>query len=158
MHECSGLVKFRNLFKPNVQNGSSWSVTTLSKKLNLVNWKIFSIQMSETGVAGLPQLKIFFTPIAQNGSSWSATTLDFFSSPKLKTGVAGLWWLGQIKKAELSRSREKTLPLKEQQQLHSPIRRTTCLADKTNHPVKGLSLNRSQYGSCSTKYDTPAGT
>ena len=38
------------------------------------------------------------------------------------------------------------------------LARTTCLADKTNHPVKGLSLNRSQYGSCSTKYDTPAGT
>ena len=38
------------------------------------------------------------------------------------------------------------------------LKRTTCLTDKTNHPVKGLSLNRSQYGSCSTKYDTPAGT
>ena len=36
--------------------------------------------------------------------------------------------------------------------------RTTCLADKTNHPVKRLSLNRSQCGSCSTKYDTSAGT
>ena len=35
---------------------------------------------------------------------------------------------------------------------------TTCLADKTNHPVKRLSLNRSQCGSCSTKYDTSAGT
>ena len=34
----------------------------------------------------------------------------------------------------------------------------TCLADKTNHPVKRLSLNRSQCGSCSTKYDTSAGT
>ena len=32
---------------------------------------------------------------------------------------------------------------------------TTCLADKTNHPVVRLSLNRSQCGSCSTKYDTP---
>ena len=35
---------------------------------------------------------------------------------------------------------------------------TTCLADKTNHPVERLSLNRSQCGSCSTKYDTSAGT
>ena len=35
---------------------------------------------------------------------------------------------------------------------------TTCLADKTNHPVERLSLNRSQCGSCSTKYDTLAGT
>ena len=33
-----------------------------------------------------------------------------------------------------------------------------CLADKTNHPVERLSLNRSQCGSCSTKYDTSAGT
>ena len=39
-----------------------------------------------------------------------------------------------------------------------PLQQTTCLADKTNHPVEGLSLNRSQCGSCSTKYDTPAGT
>ena len=35
---------------------------------------------------------------------------------------------------------------------------TICLADKTNHPVERLSLNRSQCGSCSTKYDTSAGT
>ena len=41
-------------------------------------------------------------------------------------------------------------------QLKSQV--TTCLADKTNHPVKRLSLNRSQCGSCSTKYDTSAGT
>ena len=34
----------------------------------------------------------------------------------------------------------------------------TCLADKTNLPVERLSLNRSQCGSCSTKYDTSAGT
>ena len=39
-----------------------------------------------------------------------------------------------------------------------PFARTTCLADKTNHPVESLSLNRSQCGSCSTKYDTSAGT
>ena len=38
------------------------------------------------------------------------------------------------------------------------LERTTCLADKTNHPVERLSLNRSQCGSCSTKYDTSAGT
>ena len=38
------------------------------------------------------------------------------------------------------------------------LARTTCLADKTNHPVERLSLNRSQCGSCSTKYDTSAGT
>ena len=35
---------------------------------------------------------------------------------------------------------------------------TTCRVDKTNHPVERLSLNRSQCGSCSTKYDTSAGT
>ena len=34
----------------------------------------------------------------------------------------------------------------------------TCLADKTNLSVKRMSLNRSQCGSCSTKYDTLAGT
>ena len=34
----------------------------------------------------------------------------------------------------------------------------TCLADKTNLSVKRMSLNRSQCGSCSTKYDTSAGT
>ena len=33
---------------------------------------------------------------------------------------------------------------------------TTCLADKS--PVKRLILNRSQCGSCSTKYDTSAST
>lgn len=34
-----------------------------------------------------------------------------------------------------------------------------CLADKEQIiQSKGLSLNRSQCGSCSTKYDTPAGT
>ena len=33
-----------------------------------------------------------------------------------------------------------------------------CLADKTNHSVETLSLNRSQCGSCSTKYDTSAST
>ena len=38
------------------------------------------------------------------------------------------------------------------------LERMTCLADKTNHPVERLSLNRSQCGSCSTKYDTSAGT
>ena len=38
------------------------------------------------------------------------------------------------------------------------LERTTCPADKTNHPVERLSLNRSQCGSCSTKYDTSAGT
>ena len=38
------------------------------------------------------------------------------------------------------------------------LARMTCLADKTNHPVERLSLNRSQCGSCSTKYDTSAGT
>ena len=43
-----------------------------------------------------------------------------------------------------------------QQILSKPL--TTCLADKTNHPVERLSLNRSQCGSCSTKYDTLAGT
>ena len=32
------------------------------------------------------------------------------------------------------------------------LERMTCLADKTNHPVERLSLNRSQCGSCSTKY------
>ena len=37
-------------------------------------------------------------------------------------------------------------------------RKMTCLADKTNHPVERLSLNRSQCGSCSTKYDTSADT
>ena len=39
-----------------------------------------------------------------------------------------------------------------------PGHRRPCLADKTNHPVKRQSLNRSQCGSCSTKYDTSAGT
>ena len=38
------------------------------------------------------------------------------------------------------------------------LERTTCLADKTNHPVERLSLNRSQCGSCSTKYNTMTGT
>ena len=38
------------------------------------------------------------------------------------------------------------------------LARMTCLADKTNHPVERLSLNRSQCGSCSTKYDTSADT
>ena len=38
------------------------------------------------------------------------------------------------------------------------LERMTCLADKTNHPVERLSLNRSQCGSCSTKYNTSAGT
>ena len=38
------------------------------------------------------------------------------------------------------------------------FQRKTCLADKTNLPVERLSLNRSQCGSCSTKYDTSAGT
>ena len=58
----------------------------------------------------------------------------------------GSFWI--LKKFEKKR---KILILK-------PDYRTTCQADKTNHPVKGLSLNRSQCGSCSTKYDTPAGT
>ena len=64
-------------------------------------------------------------------------------------------WLGpQIKKGSVLASKEaRTLPFRK------PFKqRTTCLTDKTNHPVKGLSLNRSQYGSCSTKYNTPAGT
>ena len=43
-------------------------------------------------------------------------------------------------------------------QKHNTLCRMTCLADKTNHPVERLSLNRSQCGSCSTKYDTLAGT
>ena len=66
----------------------------------------------------------------------------------------------QIKKAEPPSISSRTLPLKFffQAVAAKPLARTTCLADKTNHPVKGLSLNRSQYGSCSTKYDTPAGT
>ena len=59
------------------------------------------------------------------------------------------------------RSRSKKLsgagvPPKEKKKLS--LERTTCLADKTNHPVERLSLNRSQCGSCSTKYDTSAGT
>ena len=62
--------------------------------------------------------------------------------------------LDQIKKAELPLRMKRELCLF----FAALERRTTCQADKTNHPVKGLSLNRSQYGSCSTKYDTPAGT
>ena len=34
----------------------------------------------------------------------------------------------------------------------------SVLPDKTNHPVERLSLSISQCGSCSTKYDIPAGT
>ena len=48
------------------------------------------------------------------------------------------------------------VPLRERKKLS--LERMTCLADKTNHPVERLSLNRSQCGSCSTKYDTSAGT
>ena len=53
------------------------------------------------------------------------------------------------------KNREK-VEVHQQTNQHNSL--TTCLADKTNHPVERLSLNRSQCGSCSTKYDTSAGT
>ena len=48
------------------------------------------------------------------------------------------------------------VPQREKKKLS--LERMTCLADKTNHPVERLSLNRSQCGSCSTKYAASAGT
>ena len=53
-------VNFKFFSNPNVRNGTSWSLTTLSKKFNLVKFKKFS------------------DPNVWNGTSWSLTTLDFF--------------------------------------------------------------------------------
>ena len=59
-------VKFKFFSNPNVWNGTSWSLTTLSKKFNLVKFKKF------------------FYPNVGNGTSWSLTTLDFFRAPSSK--------------------------------------------------------------------------
>ena len=83
----------------------------------------------------------------------SSISLNFFQ--KLLSGgpVSCLTWTPNKKGSVLASKEARTLPFRK------PFKqRTTCLTDKTNHPVKGLSLNRSQCGSCSTKYDTPAGT
>ena len=110
----------------------------------------------------LPFVKVFSGgPVAAmiifcQSFSWGTSVSDQ-NFKKLFSGgpVSCLTWTPNKKRQRPRFKREaRTLPFKK------PFnkQRTTCLTDKTNHPVKGLSLNRSQYGSCSTKYNTPAGT
>ena len=54
VHKYSGCFIFFS--NPNVQNGTSWCLTTLSKKLNLV------------------RLETFSNPNVENGTNWSLTT------------------------------------------------------------------------------------
>ena len=84
-------VKFKFFSNPNVWNGTSWCLTTWSKKLNLVKFKKF------------------FDPNVWNGTSWSLTTLDFFSSPELKNGTSWslVTWSNKKGRA-LSLSRENS--------------------------------------------------
>ena len=92
------------------------------------------------------------------GTSDLNPTLTFFEFSKSLAQVLG----DQRPQVDLDQIKKAELPLRMKRELclffAALERRTTCLTDKTNHPVKGLSLNRSQYGSCSTKYDTPAGS
>ena len=71
------------------------------------------------------------------------------------TGGARGWLQLQLPVPEKNKEKVERYPERRSSQTRVA---TTCLADKTNHPVERLSLNRSQCGSCSTKYDTSAGT
>ena len=86
--------------------------------------------------------------------TWNfSDTCDFFRFPQ---GAARRNTTPKRQTGEIHRQlSQRTSPVLASK---SPIIRKTCRADKTNLPVEGLSLNRSQCGSCSTKYDTPAGT
>ena len=98
------------------------------------------------------------------GEQWPyRNNLKIWPSPlaKIHQGTLGEQW---PHRNNLAKKKGKNNPPSERGRIALAFKaaahsgRTTCLADKTNHPVKGLSLNRSQYGSCSTKYDPPAGT
>jgi len=75
---------------------------------------------------------------------------------KAKTGGGGQGGTVRVVALPLFQTERerKTYPAKPPP--HRPAR--FALLWRTNLPVAGLSLNRSQYGGCSTKYDTPTDT
>ena len=79
----------------------------------------------------------------------------FFSFNQISTKSQSQTWPNKKGRA-LALKRARTLPLFFQSS--SPWLGRLVQLTRQIIQSKGLSLNRSQYGSCSTKYDTPAGT
>ena len=76
MHKYSGSVSFF-FSNPNVQIGTSWCLTTLSKKLNLVRLETFSnpnVRKWDELVSDDFELKKVGIVPTENGTSWSLVT------------------------------------------------------------------------------------
>ena len=117
-----------------------------------VSIRILPLRGFENGASGrvrIVPLSICRGPVCALGRSPEVGGTDrpggSVFSPKYLSGAGVSSRNKKLSEAGVSPMEKKKLSLE----------RTTCLADKTNHPVERLSLNRSQCGSCSTKYDTP---
>ena len=100
-------------------------------------------------------------PSTRDGGEYRAISEERWKKECSRRGTGGAgqgragWLQLQLQVPEKNKEKVERYPERRSSQTRVA---TTCLADKTNHPVERLSLNRSQCGSCSTKYDTSAGT
>ena len=85
---------------------------------------------------------------------------NFSTLFEAEKGPAGLYNLDWILKNKSNKKRQSSSSKKPELCLFVRAQKLGRLVELTRQifQSKGLSLNRSQYGSCSTKYDTPAGT